>query len=176
MKDNEAYLVAIERVAHSARPQISFRHGRECRSSAVELDHDFLWQIHKAVPPQGEIGIFNRFEESLSQNREKTLKSFLHISKDERKKRLEERPADPVKSWKMSLQDPKERELWKDYREAYEDALMECSTERAPWFIIPADKKWFRNLAVSQIIIEALESLEMKYPKPSFNPGNIVVQ
>ena len=173
--------------------------------NAEDLDHDFLWRIHKAVPPKGDIGIFNRshyedvlvvrvhslvprdvwserykqinrFEQILSENHVKILKFFLHISKEEQKKRLRERLADPAKNWKMSLQDLKERELWSDYMEAYEDVLTECSTERAPWFIIPADNKWFRNLAVSQIIIEALESLDMKYPTLSFDPSKIVVK
>jgi PPK2 family polyphosphate:nucleotide phosphotransferase len=173
--------------------------------SAEELDHDFLWRIHKAVPPKGDIGIFNRshyeevlvvrvhnlvprevwserykqinrFEQILSENQVKILKFFLHISKDEQKKRLRERLADPAKNWKMSLQDLKERELWKDYMEAYEDALTECSTEWAPWFIIPANNKWFRNLAVSEIIIEALESFDMKYPKLSFDPRKVVIK
>lgn len=173
--------------------------------SAEEQDHDFLWRIHKAVPPKGDIGIFNRshyedvlivrvhglvprevwsaryeqinrFERILSENQVKILKFFLHISKDEQKKRLQERLADPAKNWKMSLQDLKERELWKDYMEAYEDALTACSTAWAPWFIIPADDKWFRNLAVSQIIIEALESFDMTYPKPSFDPAKIAVR
>ncbi len=173
--------------------------------SAEELDHDFLWRIHKAVPAKGDIGIFNRshyedilvvrvhnlvskevwsarpkqinrFERILSENDVKILKFFLHISKNEQKKRLQERMADPAKNWKMSLQDLKERELWKEYMEAYQDALTECGTECAPWFIIPADKKWFRNLAVSQIIIETLESFKMNYPKLNFDPQKIVVK
>jgi len=173
--------------------------------SAEELDHDFLWRIHKAVPPKGTIGIFNRshyeevlivrvhslvpravwsarykqinrFEQQLSQNNVTILKFFLHISKGEQKKRLLERLADPTKNWKMSLQDLKERKLWTDYMEAYEDALTKCSSEWAPWFIIPADNKWFRDLAVSEIIVETLESLDMKYPKLSFNPRKIVVK
>jgi PPK2 family polyphosphate:nucleotide phosphotransferase len=172
--------------------------------SAEELDHDFLWRIHKAVPPRGDIGIFNRshyeevlvvrvhnlvprevwsgrykqinrFERLLSENQVKILKFFLHISKDEQKKRLRERLADPAKNWKMNLLDLKERELWKDYMVAYEDALTQCSTALAPWFIIPADNKWFRNLAVSQIIVETLESFDMTYPKLSFDPRKVVV-
>ncbi len=173
--------------------------------SAEELDHDYLWRIYKAVPRRGEVGIFNRshyeevlvvrvhnlvpkevwserykqinrFEQSLSENNVKILKFFLYISKDEQRKRLQERLADPSKNWKMSPQDLKERDFWKDYMKAYEDVLTECSTERAPWYIIPANKKWFRNLAVSQIIIETLESLDMKYPKPGFDPKKIVVK
>jgi PPK2 family polyphosphate:nucleotide phosphotransferase len=173
--------------------------------SAEELDHDFLWRIHHEVPPRGDIGIFNRshyeevlvvrvhnlvsrkvwserykqinrFERFLSENHVKILKFFLHISKDEQKKRLLERLADPAKNWKMHPQDLKERRRWKDYMEAYEEALRECSTEEAPWFIIPANKKWFRDLAVSQLIIETLESFDMKFPKPSFDPKKMVVK
>jgi len=173
--------------------------------SAEELDHDYLWRIYKAVPRRGEVGIFNRshyeevlvvrvhnlvpkevwseryrqinrFEQSLSENNVKILKFFLYISKDEQKKRLEERLADPSKNWKMSPTDLKEREYWKDYLKAYEDLLRECSTEWAPWYVIPANRKWFRNLAVSEIIIETLESLDMKLPKPSFDPKKIVVK
>jgi PPK2 family polyphosphate:nucleotide phosphotransferase len=173
--------------------------------SAEEADHDFLWRIHKAVPAKGHIGIFNRshyedvlvvrvhypaprevwaarfkqinrFERTLAENGVKILKFFLHVSKGEQKKRLQERLADPAKNWKMRLPDLKERELWKDYMKAYEEALTECSTSAAPWFIIPADRKWFRNLAISQIIVEALESLDMKYPKLDFDPRRIVVK
>jgi len=118
----------------------------------------------------------NHFEQSLSENRVKILKFFLYISKDEQRKRLVERLADPTKNWKMSPQDLKERDFWKDYMKAYEDVLTECSTEWAPWYIIPANKKWFRNLAVSQVIIEALESFDMKFPKPGFDPKKIVVK
>jgi PPK2 family polyphosphate:nucleotide phosphotransferase len=173
--------------------------------STEELEHDYLWRIHKAIPARGNIGIFNRshyeevlvvrvhnlvpeavwsrrykqinrLEQVLAENNVTILKFCLHVSKDEQKKRLVERLADPTKNWKMSPQDLKERELWKDYMKAYEDALTQCSTEWAPWFIIPANKKWFRNLAVSQIIIETLESLDMKYPKLSFDPKKIVVK
>ena len=173
--------------------------------SAEDLGHDFLWRMHKAVPPNGDIGIFNRshyedvlivrvhnlvprevwsgrygqinrFEQFLSENQVKILKFFLHVGKDEQKKRLQDRLADPAKNWKMSLQDLKEREFWNAYKSAYEEALTKCSTPWAPWYIIPADKKWVRNLAVSQIIIEALESLDMKYPTLDYDPRKIVVK
>ena len=166
--------------------------------SATELAHDFLWRIHAAVPAKGEIGIFNRshyedvlvarvrglvsekvwrarydqinlFEESLSRNNIRILKFFLHISKAEQRKRLEERLKDPTKNWKISPADLAERKRWGAYVEAYEEALSRCSTEQAPWFIIPANHKWFRNLAVSQIIVEALEEMDMKFPPPSFD-------
>jgi PPK2 family polyphosphate:nucleotide phosphotransferase len=164
--------------------------------NSEELAHDFLWRVHKAVPAKGIIGIFNRshyedvlvvrvhklvpkdvwkaryneinrFEKNLAENGVTILKFFLHISKQEQKKRLDERMQDPRKKWKLSKSDEKERKLWDDYVVAYEALLSRCTTEYAPWFIIPSDHKWFRNLAVSQIIVEALEDLDMHYPKSS---------
>ena len=166
--------------------------------SQEEYDHDFLWRIHKVIPPKGEIGIFNRshyedvlaarvhkivpkstwslgykqinnFEEMLVQNDVTILKFFLYISKGEQKERLEERLEDPKKNWKLSEEDFKERKHWNDYIEAYEDALSLCSTKSAPWFVIPSNKKWFRNLAVSQIIIEILKDMNIKFPSLTFN-------
>jgi len=166
--------------------------------TAEELDHDFLWRVHEAVPPKGEVGIFNRshyedvlvvrvhklippsiwskryeqinsFERHLAENDVVILKFFLHISKEEQRKRIRERIDDPKKRWKLSPADFEERKYWNDYQAAYGDAIAKCSTPWAPWFVIPADKKWFRNLAVSQIIVESLESLKMKFPPPSFD-------
>jgi PPK2 family polyphosphate:nucleotide phosphotransferase len=165
-----------------------------------ELAHDFLWRIHAAVPARGMLGIFNRshyedvlvvrvhglvpkkiwkarydqineFEKLLDENGVTILKFFLHISKDEQKKRFEERLTDPRKYWKFGPADLKERELWDQYQEAYEAALERCSTKRAPWFIIPANHKWFRNLAVSKIVLETLEGFEMQMPGPAFKSG-----
>ena len=173
--------------------------------TAEELGHDFLWRVHKAVPIKGTIGIFNRshyedvlvvrvhdlvpksvwskrygqindFERMLADSGVKILKFFLHISKDEQKRRFEARLKDPDKRWKWSEADFKERKRWDDYTAAFEDALTECSHEDAPWFIIPANKKWFRDLAVSQIIVETLEDMKMKYPKPDFDPSKIVIK
>jgi PPK2 family polyphosphate:nucleotide phosphotransferase len=167
-----------------------------------ELDHDFLWRIHHAVPRRGEIGIFNRshyedvlivrvhdlvprhvwgrrydqikaFEKNLAQDNTIILKFFLHISRDEQRSRLEERLDDPAKNWKIAPSDFAERKYWEDYQAAYEDALTKCNTKHAPWFVIPANHKWFRNWAVSQVIVETLESLQMKFPKPTFNPARI---
>lgn len=193
----------VRHVMHGVNPQAcrvtSFK-----APTSQELDHDFLWRIHQHVPPKGEIGIFNRshyedvlivrvknlvpkdvwskrykqinqFERLLSRNNVTILKFFLHISKEEQKQRLQERLADPTKNWKMNPDDLKERDRWDEYMKAYEAALSECSTKWAPWHIIPADKKWFRNLAVSQAIIEALEGLRMKFPKPDFDPKKIKV-
>ena len=167
-----------------------------------ELEHDFLWRVHQAVPPRGKFGIFNRshyedvivvrvhglksrsvwearydqinaFERHLVENEVTILKFFLHISKEEQKKRIQERIKDPTKRWKLAPSDFEERKYWDEYQRAYEDALNRCSTKWAPWFIIPADKKWFRNLAVSQIMVEALESMRMKFPKPTFDPSKL---
>lgn len=166
--------------------------------SAEEADHDFLWRIHKAVPAKGEIGVFNRshyeevlivrvhkllpekvwrtryeqinaFEKLLVGGGMTVVKIFLHISKDEQKERLEARLKDPTKNWKFSPQDIEERKRWADYMEAYEDAITKCSTEHAPWYVVPANKKWFRNLAVSQIIVDTMEEMSMKLPRPQFD-------
>jgi PPK2 family polyphosphate:nucleotide phosphotransferase len=173
--------------------------------SAEEVQHDFLWRIHKAVPAHGEIGIFNRsqyedvlvvrvhklvpksvwsarydeintFERLLSENGVTILKFFLHISKDEQKERLEARLKDPARNWKISPADLKERERWDDYVKAYEAVLKKCSTPTAPWFVIPSNKKWFRNLAVSQIIVETLEQMNPKFPKAAFDVSRLKVK
>jgi PPK2 family polyphosphate:nucleotide phosphotransferase len=162
----------------------------------LELAHDFLWRVHAAVPARGYIGIFNRshyedvlitrvhnltpknvwetryrqinqFEEMLSDNGVQILKFFLHISKDEQERRFEERLHDPDKNWKASPADFAERRYWADYQKAYEDAIAKCSTKRVPWYIIPADHKWFRDFAVSEVIVQTLESLRMKFPEVS---------
>ncbi|HTS12481.1 MAG TPA: polyphosphate kinase 2 family protein [Candidatus Limnocylindrales bacterium] len=170
--------------------------------TSEEAAHDFLWRIHKAVPPMGQIGIFNRshyedvlvvrvhklvpkevwskryhqineFESILAENNVKILKFFLHISKDEQKDRLLQRIDDPDRQWKISEADFHERKFWDDYTEAYEDALTKCNSNDAPWFIIPSNKKWFRNLAVSHIIAETLESLHLKFPAPTVDLSKI---
>jgi len=158
-----------------------------------ELDHDFLWRIHAAVPEKGSIGIFNRsqyedvliarvhnlvpratwkkrygeinaFEEILVENNVCILKFFLHMSKEEQARRFKARLSDPSKNWKASAADFKERELWDDYQAAYKDAIGKCSTDCAPWYVIPSDHKWFRNFAVAEVIINTLESFKMRYP------------
>jgi PPK2 family polyphosphate:nucleotide phosphotransferase len=168
----------------------------------IEASHDFLWRIHRRVPQAGHIGIFNRshyedvlvtrvhnlvpkdvwqkrykqinrFEEQLTENNVTVLKFFLHISKDEQKKRFMERIDDPKKNWKLSNADFAERKFWDDYTGAYEEALEKCSTDDAPWFVIPANKKWFRNLAVSRIVTETLEGMKLKFPDPTVNVKKI---
>jgi PPK2 family polyphosphate:nucleotide phosphotransferase len=159
-----------------------------------EKRHDFLWRVHRAVPEWGKIGIFNRshyedvlvvrvhnlvpkavwskhfdqindFERMLSENGVRILKFFLWISKDEQKKRFEARLDDPTKNWKFSTEDTKERKFWDEYIVAYEDMLAKCSTEAAPWHVIPANHKWFRNLAVGQILRDEMRAMKLAYPK-----------
>jgi len=168
------------------------------KPSAEEMSHDYLWRIHHAVPEYGDIGIFNRsvyedvlvvrvhnmvpkevwskrydqineFEEIMRENHVHVIKFFLHISKDEQKARFQQRIDDPDRRWKISDADFAERKFWDDYTEAYEDVLAKCSTHHAPWYIIPSNKKWFRNLAVSHIIAETMESWDMKFPPPSID-------
>ncbi len=161
--------------------------------SSEELAHDYLWRIHKQVPTNGEIVIFNRshyedvlvvrvhkivpknvwslrydqineFERLLTESGTTVVKFFLHISKDEQKARLEERRDTPEKRWKFSLGDLEERKLWDDYQAAYQDALRKTSTDYAPWYVVPANAKWYRNWVVANVLIKTFESLDMKYP------------
>ncbi|MDZ7364203.1 MAG: polyphosphate kinase 2 family protein [candidate division KSB1 bacterium] len=170
-----------------------------------ELAHDFLWRIHQHVPPRGYIGIFNRshyedvlivrvhnlvpqsvwreryeqinnFEKSLADNGVTILKFFLHISKDEQRQRLQARLEDKSKHWKFNPGDLKERALWDDYMAAYEDAINKCNTPWAPWHVVPANKKWYRNLVISERLVEALESLDMKYPPAPKGIEKIVIE
>jgi PPK2 family polyphosphate:nucleotide phosphotransferase len=160
-----------------------------------ELAHDFLWRVHRAVPQRSQVGIFNRshyedvlvvrvkgfqpeavwrrhyehinhFEKLLTDSGVTIVKIFLHISPEEQAERLRERQTQPDKQWKFSPGDLEDRKLWPAYREAYEEAFRRCSTEWAPWHIVPANKKWFRNLAVSDLLIRTLEGLELRYPDP----------
>ena len=160
-----------------------------------EAEHDFLWRIHINIPRRGDVGIFNRshyedvlvvrvhemvprkvwsrryemintFERHLADNDVVILKFFLNVSKKEQAKRLQARIDDPKRQWKFSPADLDERKLWSRYARAYEDVLCRCSSPWAPWYVIPSDRKWFRNLAVSEIIVETLESMKLKYPPP----------
>ncbi len=162
----------------------------------AELAHDFLWRVHPQAPGRGEIAIFNRshyedvlitrvhklidkatwteryqnirdFEALLTENGTTILKFFLHISKDEQLARFAQRLDDPARNWKISESDYSERALWDDYIEAFEDALHATSTKEAPWFVIPSNHKWFRNLAVSQIMADTMEQLKLAYPPPT---------
>lgn len=175
------------------------------RPSEEEADHAYLRRIVKALPARGDIGIFNRshyedvliarvrslvpekewrarydqinaFEKLLTDNGTTVLKFFLHISKEEQKRRLQDRLDDPTKNWKFSMQDLEERKLWDRYMEAYEEALSRCSTSYAPWYIIPSDRKWVRNLAISRIIVETMENLRLAWPRPAFDPQSVVIE
>jgi PPK2 family polyphosphate:nucleotide phosphotransferase len=191
----------IEHVLSAMNPEgcraVAFK-----QPSSEELAHDFLWRVHRATPARGEIVIFNRshyedvlvarvhrlvpksvwsgrydqinaFEQILANNDTVILKFFLHVSNKEQLKRFKDRLDDPAKQWKISETDYKERSLWDEYVTAYEEALSRCSTEHAPWFIIPADHKWVRDLAVSRIVLEQLESLDLKFPPPTVDLEHI---
>jgi PPK2 family polyphosphate:nucleotide phosphotransferase len=173
--------------------------------TAEEAAHDFLWRIHKRVPGKGEIGIFNRshyeevlvvrvhelvpkdvwsgryelireFEETLVATGTTIVKFFLHISKEEQRERLQERYDTPRKRWKFSLGDLEERKLWDKYTAAYEDALSKTSTSDAPWYVIPANRNWLRDLAISSILADTLDDLKPQYPKPAELPKGLVVE
>ena len=164
-----------------------------------EMKHDFLWRIHAQTPKRGHLGVFNRshyedvlitrvhglinektwrqhyddinnFEQLLTHNGTRILKFFLHISKDEQAQRLQARLDDPAKNWKFDPSDLKERASWDDYQVAYEDAMRHCSSAKAPWFVIPANHKWARDLAISEIVVAALEEMNPQPPTVDFDP------
>jgi len=161
--------------------------------SNSELAHDFLWRVHREAPAKGQIGIFNRshyedvlitrvhgwvtdrrakqrfdqikeFETLLYENGTIILKFFLHISKDEQKERLEARIQDPDKRWKFNQGDLEERKLWDKYMRAFEDVLSATSTDEAPWYVVPSNRKWYRNLVVATALVKALDDLQLKRP------------
>jgi len=162
--------------------------------SEKELEHDFLWRIHKRTPGAGYIGVFNRshyedvlivrvkelvpeedwkprydsindFEKLLHEEGTRILKFFLHISKDYQREQLQDRLDQPHKHWKFNLDDLKERKLWPQYQEAYEVCLSRCSTDNAPWYVVPAERKWFRNLLIAEVIQETLVSMQLQFPE-----------
>jgi PPK2 family polyphosphate:nucleotide phosphotransferase len=168
------------------------------KPTEVELEHDYLWRVHARVPAAGEITVFNRshyedvlvvrvhslvpkdvwslrydqindFERMLAENGTIILKFFLNISKEEQRKRLEARIEDPKKRWKFQHGDIEERKLWDEYQKAYEAVLQKTSTEWAPWYIVPANTKWYRNYVVGTIVCRALEKLKMSYPDPDLS-------
>ncbi|MHB0922678.1 MAG: polyphosphate kinase 2 family protein [Bellilinea sp.] len=172
--------------------------------TAEELDHDYLWRIHKQTPRKGEIVIFNRshyedvlvvrvhelvpvkvwkkrydqikeFERQLVEEGTIILKFFLHIDLEEQKERLQARLDDPTKRWKFNPGDLKERARWDEYIEAYEDAINKTSTDEAPWYIVPSNKKWYRNLVIANILVDALNRLDMEYPQPAEDLTGIVI-
>lgn len=170
----------------------------------TERAHDYLWRVHAAVPPRGLIGIFNRshyedvlvvrvrglapkpeierrydqinaFEKMLSENGVTILKFFLHIGREEQKRRLQARLDRPDKHWKFNVADLAERKLWDDYEKAYERAISRCSTPWAPWYVVPANHKPYRNWAVASIVLRALDALDMKYPAPEQGLDSLVI-
>jgi PPK2 family polyphosphate:nucleotide phosphotransferase len=171
----------------------------------LELSHDYLWRVHQHVPGKGEIVIFNRshyedvlvvrvhqlvpkkiwskrykqineFEHMLADEGTIILKFFLHISPDEQKKRLQSRLDDPQKHWKFNVDDLKERKLWDEYTQAYEDVLNQTSTSWAPWYIIPSNHKWLRNLIIGTVLLDTLKKLKMEYPQLKTDPSTIVIE
>jgi PPK2 family polyphosphate:nucleotide phosphotransferase len=194
----------IRSVMQSVSPQscqvIPFK-----QPSHEELDHDFLWRIHRAAPRKGNIGIFNRshyedvlivrvhnlvpeeewrsryekintFEYLLDSEGTTLVKVFLHISKDEQRARLQARLDDPNKNWKFSRRDLDERRRWDDYQAAYEEALTRCNTACAPWHIVPADRKWYRDLVVSRLLRQTLEKLDPRFPLPEEDLAGVKVE
>ena len=169
-----------------------------------DLAHDFLWRIHPHVPGNGQIMIFNRshyediiavrvkklfedavwkrryrhvvdFERMLADEGTTILKIYLHISKEEQKRRLESRLVNPAKHWKFNPDDLADRARWDDFMRAYEDLIERTSTDEAPWFVIPADKKWYRNLCVARLFADTLKGLDMKFPAPDWDPAAITI-
>jgi PPK2 family polyphosphate:nucleotide phosphotransferase len=174
------------------------------KPSEEELAHDFLWRIHRQVPARGQLVIFNRshyediiavrvkklfpdevwkrrerhineFERMLAEEGTTLVKIFLHISKDEQKRRLEARLANPAKHWKFNPDDLKDRQLWDQFMLAYEEVISRTSTEFAPWYVVPADRKWYRNLCVARIMVDTLKRLNMEFPATDWDPGKIRV-
>ncbi|MFW5691509.1 MAG: polyphosphate kinase 2 family protein [Chloroflexota bacterium] len=174
------------------------------RPTSEELAHDFLWRIHQHTPPRGYIGIFNRshyedvlvvrvnelvpeavwrarydhinqFEKLLVDNGTRVLKFYLHISKDEQKQRLQDRLDDAEKHWKFDIGDLPVRERWDEYMRAFEDTLTHCNTTHAPWYVIPANRKWYRDLAVCRTIAETLEAMDPQYPPPAPGLEDVVI-
>jgi PPK2 family polyphosphate:nucleotide phosphotransferase len=175
------------------------------RPTTEELRHDFLWRIHKAVPPHGDIGIFNRshyedvlaprvhhmvaesewksrfdrindFERLLTNAGTTIVKIFLHISRDEQRRRLQARLADPQKRWKFEQGDLVERKLWDEYQQAYEDLLIKCNSDHAPWYVVSANHKWYRDYVVSGVLRETLEAMDPQFPKEQPGLDDIVIE
>lgn len=173
--------------------------------SNEELNHDFLWRIHAHAPKKGHIAVFNRsqyedvlitrvhgtidddtakqrfedinnFESLLVHNHTHILKFFLHISKAEQAVRLQARLDDPAKNWKFDPNDLKERAFWDDYQDVYEDAFRHCSPDHAPWFVVPANHKWVRDLAITEIVVAALEDMNPQPPKATFDVNAQVIE
>lgn len=194
----------IRRVFEGVNPQ-GVRVASFKAPTPAELDHDYLWRVHAQAPARGEMVIFNRshyedvlvvrvhqlvpkevwkrryaqinaFEQMLAEEGTTILKFFLHIDRDEQKQHLQERLDDPAKRWKFNAGDLQERKRWNDYMDAYDEVLSRTSTDRAPWYLIPANRNWYRNLLVSSIIVDTLEKLDMHYPQPAEDLDQIVIE
>lgn len=174
------------------------------KPTEAELARDFLWRVHQHVPRNGKITVFNRshyediiavrvkklfgenvwkrryqhvidFERMLAEEGTCIVKFFLHISPEEQKRRLESRLENPAKHWKFNPDDLKDRGQWSEFMEAYEDLIEKTSRKHAPWYVIPSDRKWYRNLCVARIMVDTLNELGMKYPQPAWHPGDIAI-
>ncbi len=173
--------------------------------TSVELEHDYLWRVHPHAPGKGEIAVFNRshyedvlivrvlglapeerwqkryghireFERLLADEGTTIVKLYLHISKEEQAKRLQERLDTPHKLWKFNKSDLEHRALWDDYMKAFEVMLAETSTSYAPWYVIPANRKWYRNYVIGRVIVDTLEALDMKFPEPAAGLEDVVIE
>lgn len=193
----------IRKVFSGVNPQ-GFKIASFKAPTPQELAQDFLWRVHLQTPPKGYIGIFNRshyedvlvvrvenlapedvwrkryeqinqFEKLLADNGTSILKFFLHISKEEQKERLQERLDDPAKHWKFSVGDLPVRQKWHEYMKAYSDAITHCNTEYAPWHIVPANKKWYRNYVITKAIVETLEKMKLAYPPEEAGLDKVVI-
>lgn len=193
----------IRRVFSGVNPQ-GVRVASFKAPSKEELDHDYLWRIHKVVPAKGMIAVFNRshyedvlvvrvhdivpeaiwrprfeqinqFEKLLTDTGTTIIKFYLHISKDEQAARFQERLDDPSKHWKFDPEDLEKRTYWNDYLAAFEEAIRRCSTEYAPWYVIPANQNWYRNWAISQVLVETMRELNPQYPQSDIDPTQFTI-
>ncbi len=195
---------AIRKVFSGVNP-LGVKVARFERPTPIELAHDFLWRVHAHAPARGEIVIFNRshyedvlvvrvndlqpksvwekryghirdFEKLLFDEGTTILKFYLHIDRDEQKERLQARLDDPDKNWKFDAHDLEQRRFWDAYMRAFRDAIVETDRPHAPWYVIPANRKWYRDYAILNILVDTLEKLDLKYPKADFDPSTIVVE
>jgi PPK2 family polyphosphate:nucleotide phosphotransferase len=193
----------IKHVFHTVNP-LGVKVANFKKPNEVELAHDYLWRVHDNTPRNGHIAIFNRshyedvlvvrvhelvaedvwrrryrhireWERMLADEGTAIVKFFLHISRDEQRDRLLERLENPAKHWKFEHGDLEERKLWDEYTAAYEEAISETSTDRAPWYVVPADRKWYRNLVISEVLIETLRGLDLAYPEPPEDLASIKI-
>ncbi|MGE0310179.1 MAG: PPK2 family polyphosphate kinase [Lautropia sp.] len=195
---------AIRRVFSGVNP-LGVKVARFERPTPVELAHDYLWRVHAHTPARGEITIFNRshyedvlvvrvndlqprevwsrryghirdFERLLADEGTTILKFYLHIDRDEQKERLQARLDDPDKHWKFDAHDLEQRKHWDAYMLAFRDAIVETDRAHAPWYVIPANRKWYRDYAIMNVLVDTLDRLDLRYPKADFDPSGIVVE